>query len=122
LCLLILGIILSSVDDPESLIRAIIFNGNASITGGASLTFISTLFQVIFSISFISLIFVAIHLCLNSRKRCFIDRISDTCVIKLIDVNSKDPDAHINVQKPVKRNFGLPGEIVSNASDEIDRL
>ncbi len=110
------------MNDPESLIRAIIFNGNTTVANTAGLTFISTVFQIIFSFSFISLIFVAIHLCLNSKKRCFIDRISDTCVIKLTDINSKDPDAHINRQKPIKRNFGLPGEIVSNASDEIDRL
>jgi hypothetical protein len=59
---------------------------------------------------------------INNKKRCIIDRISDTCVIKLVDVNSKDPDGLANVRTPIKRNYGLPGEIVSSASDEIDGL
>jgi signal peptidase I len=59
---------------------------------------------------------------INNKKRCFIDRISETCVIKLVDVNSKDPDGLLNTSKPIKRNYGLPGDIVSNASDEIDGL
>jgi hypothetical protein len=118
--LFILGIVLWSYDNPQKLIQTILFTTDNTFDGG--LRFLGTVFQVVFSIGFLSVIIVIIHMFINNKKRCFIDRVSDTCVIKLVDVNSKDPDGLLNTSKPLKRNYGLPGDIVSNASDEIDGL
>jgi hypothetical protein len=84
---------------------------------------ISIVFQTSYAIAFMILLFVIIHMFINNKKRCFIDHISDTCVIKTIDVNSSDANTSANrVHNKAKRNYGLPGEITSGMSDEIDSL
>jgi hypothetical protein len=83
--------------------------------------YISTIFDVVYAISFVLLLFCIIYMCINNRKRAFHDRISDTCVIKLVDVNSKEAQDAMNVKPDkAKRNYGLPGEISPTAVDEID--
>jgi hypothetical protein len=84
---------------------------------------ISILFQTAYAIAFLILLFVIIHMFINTKRRCFIDHISDTCVIKLVDVNSDEANAALNAKKiKSKRNYGLPGEVTTGMSDEIDSL
>jgi hypothetical protein len=62
-------------------------------------------------------------MCIFNKRRCFIDHISDTVVIKLVDISSNDPNASANAKMVKnKRNYGLPGEIVAGAEDEINSL
>jgi hypothetical protein len=81
------------------------------------------IFQVLYAIATLLLIFVIIHMCINNKRRCFIDHISDTVVIKLIDVSGSDlqPTANPKTSKS-RRNYGLPGEIIAGAENEIDSL
>lgn len=60
---------------------------------------------------------------INNKRRCLIDHISDTVMIKLVDINGKDSNLSSN-NKIIKhkRNYGLPGEIVASIEDEIDSL
>lgn len=81
--------------------------------------------QAIQMIGIIIIIFVIIHMCIFNRRRCFIDHVSDTCVIKFVDVNSKEANDALNAirknQGPQRR-YRLPGEISDSASEEIDSL
>jgi hypothetical protein len=62
-------------------------------------------------------------MCIYNKRRCFIDHISDTVVIKLVDIASNDSNISANVKSTKRRrNYGLPGEIVAGAENEIDSL
>jgi hypothetical protein len=63
-------------------------------------------------------------MCIFNRRRCFIDHVSDTCVIKAVDVNSKESNEALNAIKKTgpQRKYHLPGEIVPEAAEEIDSL
>jgi hypothetical protein len=80
-------------------------------------------FQAMWGISGILLVFIVIHMCIFNKRRCFIDHVSDTVVIKLVDISSNDPSVSANAKiSRSKRNYGLPGEIVAGAEDEINSL
>jgi hypothetical protein len=81
------------------------------------------MFFTFYAVGGLMLIICMIHMCIFNKKRCFIDRVSDTVVIKMVDVSSQDPSASLNSGvKKSKRNYGLPGEIIGSPSDEIDGL
>jgi hypothetical protein len=81
------------------------------------------IFQALYLVSACILLFVIIHMFINNKRRCLIDHISDTVMIKLVDINGKDSNLSSN-NKIIKhkRNYGLPGEIVASIEDEIDSL
>jgi len=60
---------------------------------------------------------------IKNKHRAIQDHISDTAVVKLIDINSKDKEVSKNI-KPKKshHNYSLPGEIKEGALEEIDEL
>ena len=71
------------------------------------------------------IVFVIIHMCIFNRKRCFIDHVSDTCVIKYVDVNSKESNDALNAarrDRGPQRKYRLPGEVIVGGNDEIDSL
>lgn len=80
--------------------------------------------QAIQMIGMLLIVFAIIHMCVFNRRRCFIDHISDTCVIKFVDVNSKEANDALNHvrSQTSQRRYHLPGEISSSASEEIDSL
>ncbi|GHU48922.1 hypothetical protein FACS1894218_7010 [Bacilli bacterium] len=81
------------------------------------------MFYTFYGIGGMLLLFVVIHMCVFNKRRCFIDRVSDTVVIKMVDVSNNDPSGLANTGvKKSKRNYGLPGEIIGSPSDEIDGL
>jgi hypothetical protein len=83
----------------------------------------TAIFQAFYLIGAFVLIFVIIHMCINNKRRCFIDHISDTVVIKLIDTSSDTTNTSANAKiGKRKRNYGLPGEIIAGAENEIDSL
>ncbi|MEG1821006.1 MAG: RDD family protein [Malacoplasma sp.] len=81
----------------------------------------SGVFVTIFSILFVLDAFLLINLFMTSGKRCFNDNISNTIVIKMVDVNSSDSNSNLNkaVQKTANIKYKLPGEISSTLIDEI---
>ncbi|GHU31112.1 hypothetical protein FACS1894166_01960 [Bacilli bacterium] len=84
---------------------------------------LTAIFYTFYAIGSLLLIIVIIHMCVFNKRRCFIDRISDTVVIKMVDVSSKDLSSSLNTGiKKSKRNYGLPGEIIGSPADEIDGL
>jgi uncharacterized RDD family membrane protein YckC len=116
---LILGIVLWSLNDNAfKLLHDLIIMGSSTYP---AYQYISTIFDVVYTISFVLLLFCIIHMCINSKRRSFHDRISDTCVVKLVDVNSKEAQDSMNMKpRKTKRNYGLPGEIAPTAVDEVD--
>jgi hypothetical protein len=83
----------------------------------------TAIFQAFYLIGAFLLIFVIIHMCINNKRRCFIDHISDTVVIKLVDISSDKSNTSANAKiGKRKRNYGLPGEIIAGAENEIDSL
>jgi hypothetical protein len=81
------------------------------------------IFQALYAISALLLLFAIVHMCICNGRRCFIDHISDTVVVKLVDTNGKDSNASKNVKTGrQRRNYGLPGEIMTGAESEIDSL
>lgn len=116
---IILGVALTSSKDVTSMFDAFFKfnNSNQQV--------IIAIVQAIQMIGIIFIIFVIIHMCVFNRRRCFIDHISDTCVIKFVDVNSKEANESLNAinkQKGPQRKYRLPGEILPGASEEIDSL
>lgn len=81
----------------------------------------SGVFITIFSILFVLDAFLLINLFINSGKRCFNDNISNTIVIKMVDVNSSDTDTNLNKMITQSKNikYKLPGEISPKILDEI---
>ncbi|MDR0675065.1 MAG: RDD family protein [Mycoplasmataceae bacterium] len=118
---LVLGITLctmSSNDAADFLKRLMQSDDNAK-TSQASVV----IFQVLYAIGAILLLFVVIHMCINNKRRCFIDHISDTVVIKLVDISSNESNSSSNTKiGGRRRNYGLPGEIIGSAESEIDSL
>jgi hypothetical protein len=116
---IVLGVALTSSKDTTSIFDAF-FKFNSTST-----QIIVVIVQAMQMIGLIMLIFVIIHMCIFNRRRCFIDHVSDTCVIKFVDVNSKEVNDAINAarrdQGP-RRKYQLPGEIVAGANDEIESL
>jgi hypothetical protein len=81
--------------------------------------------QAMQMIGMLLIVFVIINMCVFNRKRCIIDHASDTCVIKFVDVNSKEANDSINAlnrDKGPQRKYRLPGEITTEINDEIDSL
>jgi hypothetical protein len=115
---LILGITLISSNDVKSIFDSF-FNFNNSSNQA-----IVIIVQTIQMIGIVFIIFVIIHMCVFNRKRCFIDHVSDTCVIKYVDVNSKEVNDALNAvrKQGPQRKYALPGEILPEAADEIDSL
>jgi hypothetical protein len=107
-------------DKSGTFLRDLLFQNNSPEKS----TNIGVIFcQTFYVISGVIIIFIIIHMCLSNKKRCFIDKISDTAVVKMVDVNSTDIDSNMNTKmKRAKRNYGLPGEIIGSATDEIDSL
>jgi hypothetical protein len=114
----ILGVALASSSNPISIFDAFFKFDNTQQQA------IVVVIQAIQMIGIIFIIFVIIHMCIFNRRRCFIDHVSDTCVIKYVDVNSKEANDALNAVKshPSQRKYHLPGEIVAGASEEIDSL
>lgn len=94
---------------------------NTKSSPASSTKIYSSVFVTIFCILFILDTFLLINLFINSGKRCFNDNISNTIVIKMIDVNSSDIDSNLNkiVTQSKKIKYKLPGEISPGILDEI---
>jgi hypothetical protein len=118
---LALGITLSAMSstDAANFLKQLLLSPSTEKTNLATVS----IFQVLYVIGGFLLIFVIIHMCVYNKRRCFIDHISDTVVIKLIDISSNgaNPTANAKIGGR-KRNYGLPGEIVAGAENEIDSL
>jgi hypothetical protein len=118
---LALGIVLCTMssDEATKFLKQLLLYTETEKTNRASIA----IFQIFYVIGAFLLIFVIIHMCIYNKRRCFIDHISDTAVIKLVDISSSDsnPSANAKTAKR-KRNYGLPGEIIAGAENEIDSL
>jgi hypothetical protein len=118
---LILGVMLCTMssNDANNFLNSLLLHDSNDKTNYVT----TTMLQVMYAISALLLIFVIIHMCINNKRRCFIDHISDTVVIKLIDIAGKDSNHSVNAKVGRrKRNYGLPGEIITGAESEIDSL
>jgi hypothetical protein len=119
---LILGIVLCSMNQSSAtdFLKSLSMNQN-NTTSKETATI--AIFHSLYAIGFLSLIFVIIHMCIYNKRRSFIDHVSDTVVIKLIDVSSSDSNKSANaIPGKRHRNYGLPGEIIASAEKEIDSL
>jgi hypothetical protein len=116
-----LGISLAAMNsnDASNFINQLLMSNNGQKNASASVA----IFLAFYLIGTMLPIFVIVHMCINNKRRCFIDHISDTVVIKLVDVSTDQSNASANA-KPTKRkrNYGLPGEIIAGAENEIDSL
>lgn len=94
---------------------------NAKSSSISSTKIYSGVFITIFCILFILDTFLLINLFINSGKRCFNDNISNTIVIKMIDINSSGSNSNLNIVIPQSKKikYKLPGEISSGILDEI---
>ncbi|MDR3330007.1 MAG: RDD family protein [Mycoplasmataceae bacterium] len=117
---LALGITLWVMKNPTDFLKALLLQ---TTTDDSKTKLSAGIFQTLWGISGVFLVIVIIHMCIFNKRRCFIDHISDTVVIKLVDISSNDPNASANAKMVKnKRNYGLPGEIVAGAEDEINSL
>lgn len=88
----------------------------------ASVRVWTTIIHALYMVGMLCQLFLIVNIIMQNQKRCFIDNISDTCVVFLKSVNPKDSQGLINSSKTTKKNYGLPGEIISEANEEIDSL
>jgi hypothetical protein len=119
---LILGIVLCFMNRSSAtdFLNSLTLNG---VDAASKETAAVAIFHSLYAIGFLSLIFVIVHMCIYNKRRSFIDHISDTVVIKLIDISSNDSNPSANTKPSRKRrNYGLPGEIMTSAEKEIDSL
>lgn len=82
----------------------------------------TTVIHALYMVGMLVQIFLIANIIMTNKRRCFIDNISETCVIYLKPVNKKDKQGLGNTIKTKKKNYGLPGEIVGQANEEIDSL
>lgn len=84
---------------------------------------IGIVYGCLFAICGIVLIFVAIDTGIHSRRQSFLDRFSNTCVVKKVDVFSNKEQDNKNIKKKAqRRNYALPGAVLESPHDTIDSL
>ena len=81
------------------------------------------IYGCLFAICGIILIFIAIDTGIHSRRQSFLDKFSNTCVVKKVDVFSKKEKDNKNIKKKAqRRNYALPGAVLESPHDTIDSL
>ena len=85
---------------------------------------VGIVYGCLFAICGIVLIFVAIDTGIHSRRQSFIDRMSNTCVVKKVDVfsNKEKDNKNLKKKKAARRNYALPGAVLDSPHDTIDSL
>ncbi len=80
----------------------------------------ASLFTIAGLVAILNVISVAIH----SGHQAFSDKISNTVVVKLIDISGSDKENELKNQKnrKLKRNLSLPGAVIDSVHDTIDSL
>ena len=110
--------IIGYTNSPEAAGKIIekMFPGNGSNIYGI-------IYGILFSICGVILVFVAIDTGIHSRRQSFVDRCSNTCVVKKVDVFSNKEQDNKNTKKKAQRhNYALPGAVLESPHDTIDSL
>ena len=81
------------------------------------------IYGCLFAICGIMIIFIAIDTGVHSRRQSFLDRFSNTCVVKKVDVfSNKEKDNKNTKKRAARRNYALPGAVLDSPHDTIDSL
>ena len=82
------------------------------------------IYGILFAICFVLLIFAAVDTGVHSQRQSTIDKMSNTCVVKKVDVLGSDKEnKNKNLKKKAaRRNYALPGAIIDSPHDTIDSL
>lgn len=122
ICTLIVSLSLVTYkDDPYKLLLFFIGQKDADPSLSQPYEILVHFLQAFYGIGTLLLIFVIINVCMNNKKRAFIDHISNVIVVA---INSKGGGEQVGVNEKIttKRNYGLPGEILSEGNEEISGI